>query len=243
MAKNEKPSPEETGATAQSNNKLLFWILGGCLALLVIGGLILAGIAYWSYKKVKKEAERYQPQIEQYQEQMEQLRQETQPYQEEYPSSFSEEPPSASSGSSDPGVLPENTERQIGYIKKFYEKNGKRYLEIDYIQWFTGDAAEKAMREDGECYSDEECIVFNDYYIRNVNPLIRTFEIEPAVEIRMQTYNAGNVAADISWNELITYAELKGIFSSAGYSHLKDVPYIVEIQNQKIMKITEQYIP
>ncbi|MDI6777730.1 MAG: hypothetical protein QMD77_00905 [Patescibacteria group bacterium] len=231
-------NPEKSGG-----NKALWWILGGCLALLVIFGLVLGGIAYWSYKKVKKEIKENKPKLEQLQNQMEKTKEDSEKFKEQVESTFEEEPQTVSPSGGDAGVLPENSERQMGYIKKVYEKGGKSYLNIDYIQWLTGDAAEKAMREDGECPKTGECIVLNDYYIRNVNPLIRTFEINPAAKIFMQTYSIGEAGGDISWNQPITYAEFKSIFTTNAKPRLKNVPYIVEIQNQKIVKITEQYIP
>lgn len=242
---------EKAAAPQKSNNKVLFWILGGCLVLFVITGLVIGGVAYWSYKKVKKEIKENKPKLEQWENQMEKMSAEggsalggkeaeknemqTQP-------TFKEEPETAPSGG-EAGMLPANSERQMGYVKKVYVKDGKNYLEIDYIQWLTGDAAEKAMREDGECPKSGECIVLNDYYIRNVNPLIRAFEISPDVEIFMQTYGAGEPGGDISWNQQISFNQFRSIFDANRKPHLKNVPYIVEIQNQRIIKVTEQYIP
>lgn len=233
---------EKTAAPQKSNNKVLFWILGGCLVLFVITGLVIGGVAYWSYKKVKKEIKESKPRLEQWENQMEKMKQDVERQKEQVKSTFEEEPQTAPSGG-EAGMLPANSERQMGYVKKVYVKGGKNYLEIDYIQWLTGDAAEKAMREDGECPKSGECIVLDDYYIRNVNPLIRTFEISPDVEIFMQTYGAGEPGGDISWNQPISFNQFRSIFDANRKPHLKNVPYIVEIQNQKIIKVTEQYVP
>lgn len=234
---------EKKQALPKSSNKVLFWILGGCLALLVISGLVLGGIALWSYKKVKKEIRQNQSQIEDWKKGTEKVKENAERQKAQTEPAFEEEPQTVPPSGGDAGVLPENSERQMGYIKKVYEKSGKSYLNIDYIQWLTGDAAEKAMRQDGECPATGECLVLNDYYIRNQNPLIRTFEIDPAATILMQTYSMGEAGGDIIWNQPITYAQFKSIFTNNAKLHLKDVPYIVEIQNQKITKITEQYVP
>lgn len=242
---NDKASIKENAATPQkSSNKTIFWILGGCLALLLIAGLIAGGMAYWGYKKVKKEIRENQPKVEQWQSEMEKIKQETEKNKEEVNPTFEEEPqPEPEANSTGMGELPANSERQMGYIKKVYPQNGKNYLDIDYIQWLTGDVAEKAMREDGECPKTGECIVLDDYYIRNQNSLIRTFEISPDVQIFMQTYGIGEEGGDISWNQPITFNQLRRVFDTNSKPHLKSVPYIVEIQNKKIVKITEQYIP
>jgi hypothetical protein len=45
---------------------------------------------------------------------------------------------------------------------------------VDYAQWFLGDAATRACEEDGE---DEYCPYEGYYYIRNVNPRLRTLAV------------------------------------------------------------------
>ena len=84
-------------------------------------------------------------------------------------------------------VSPPVTEKQIGYIKAIYTKNNKEYLDIDYVQYLTGDEAIEAVEEDGECpadiYPDPSYCIPNGFYIRNQNPKIRTFEILKNVEI------------------------------------------------------------
>jgi hypothetical protein len=244
--KNEnKTSKEGIAAPAKSSNKVLLWILGGCLALLIIAGLIAAALGYWGYKKVKNEIKKNQSIVEEQQVQMENIK--NQAGEANQPSeSFPEEPPVVAQPQptvpEEPSQnFPENSERQIGYIKKVYIKGGKSYLDIDYIQWLTGDAAEKAMRQDGECPKTGECIVLNDYYIRNLNPLMRTFEISPDVTITMQTYDmetTGQVQA-----ESINLSQFGQIWNGSMKPNLKSVPYIVEIQNQQITKINEQYVP
>jgi hypothetical protein len=227
------------------SNKTLWWILGGCLGLLVISGLVIGGMVWWGYKKVKKEIKNNRPNFEKIQSELEKSQQQidnfgaqANPTGQEMPeavqpgTNHSEEPTSA---------LPDNAERQMGYVKKIYTMSGKYYLEIDYIQWFMGDAAEKAMREDGECPKTGECEVLDDYYIRNANPLIRTFEISPDVVITMQTYDM-EATGQIQGQE-ITIGQFSQIFNNNLKPNLKNVPYIVEIENKLITKINEQYIP
>jgi len=232
----------------KSSNKALFWILGGCFVLLVIGGLIVVGFSYWGYKKIKKEIKTKPAGVEEWQKKAEKMNPDAPTPAESATMNISEEPtakyPAADQSASAEGAMPFAGEKQIGYIKKIYAKSGKKYLNIDYIQWLSGDVAEKAMREDGECPKTGECIVYDDYYIRNQNPLIRTFEISPDVKVVMQTYGVEQTGI-VGDNQEITLDQFENIFSSGSEpnSHLKDSPYIVEISNQQIVKITEQYIP
>ena len=71
----------------------------------------------------------------------------------------------------------------IGFITKIFERDGKNYVDADYIQLFTGDEATNQMRKDGACekWGDPAdphgCRPKNGVYIKNVNPKIRTFEL------------------------------------------------------------------
>ncbi len=242
----EQSNKQAASSDKKNNNKALWWILGGCLVIIVISMLVLGGIAYWSYKRVKKEIKNNQPNFEKLQYELEKAQQEmgssagqTNPVGQE---TLETAQPTENYPEEPAPVFPENSERQIGYVEKVYLKNGKNYLDIDYIQWFTGDAAEKAMREDGECPKTGECEVLDDYYIRNVNPLIRTFEIAPDAQFLMQTYDM-EATGVVGQNQPITLAQFKSIFTTNAKPHLRDVPYIVEVENQKITKVTEQYVP
>jgi len=232
-----------------NNNKVLFWILGGCLVLLIITGLITAGFLYWGYKKINQAANDNKRQIEERQNEIKKIEEAPQNISAptgtsvpEPPQAISEEPQTNSdTNQSTEGMQPFSGERQIGYIKKVYTKGGKNYLNIDYIQWLTGTEAQKAMREDGQCPKTGECIVMDDYYIRNVNPLIRTFEIAADAEITMQTYDM-ETTGQIQPQSL-NFNQFSQIWSTNTKPNLKNVPYIVEISSNQIVKINEQYIP
>jgi len=143
------------------------------------------------------------------------------------------------------GLMPPTASvKNMGYIKKAYSKNGKNFIDIDYLQWLTGPEAEKAMREDGECPKTGECIIYDGYHIRNQNPLVRTLEVAPDVEIRMQTLDS-ETTGQVGQNTPITFDRLKDIFTppSEPKQQYQYKPFIVELSNNKIVKITEQYIP
>lgn len=143
----------------------------------------------------------------------------------------------------EPTKKPDETEKAMGYIKTVYEKDGKRYLDIDYVQWLTGDEAIKAMREDGKCpvdiYPDPSYCIPNGFYIRNQNPKIRTFEISKNAEITRAT------AFDFSpsGKKVITYEEFKHLFTAEDSYFGSSVPFHIEVINGLVIEITEQYIP
>lgn len=234
---------------AQKSNKTIFWILGGCLVLLLIGALVIAGLAWWGYKKVKNEAQKSQQGLEMMQNQAEKMAAEAEKYSLPQNQNIPEDPAVASgtaivpdTGVPDDIYPPSASEKAVGYLKKIYTKNGKNYIDIDYVQWLTGDTAEKAMREDGMCPKSGECIVYNDYYIRNQNPLIRTFEVAPEAEIRAHEFEAEYASGN--WNESMTFSRFSQYFNkNSDNGYWDSAPFHVEIGNNKILKITEQYIP
>ena len=243
---NIKAAPDKI-QPVQGGNKTLFWILGGCLVLLVIGGLIIAGLAYWGYRKVKNEARLKDAGKVQQQKQLEAAKIEAEKKPENAPENVPTNIPEEPAPVADPGVPsdinpPAVSEKAIGYLKKVYSKGGKNYINIDYVQWLSGDTAEQAMREDGQCPKKGECIVLNDYYIRNQNPLIRTFEVVPDVEIRAHDFEKDYASGD--WTESMTFSKFSQYFNrNANNGYWNSAPFHIEIGNNKVLKITEQYIP
>ena len=119
-------------------------------------------------------------------------------------------------------------------------------MNIDYVQWLSGEEAIQAMREDGECpidvYPDPSYCIPNGYYIRNQDPEIETIEISKNVEIAVHTYASGE--CHVEWEEKISYETFKSFWENEPIcSHMKEMPYSIESQNGVVTKITEQYIP
>jgi len=135
-------------------------------------------------------------------------------------------------------------EKAIGFIKKVYEKSSKRYLEIDYIQMFSGEAAIEAAMEDTGCsrekISNGDCApsLNNGFYIRNNNSQIRIFEISNKAIIKsLKEENMSEMPVQFSY--------FKSIFSDETPEHqwLKTAPYNIEISGGIITLISQQYLP
>jgi hypothetical protein len=129
---------------------------------------------------------------------------------------------------------------QIGYPKAIYQKNEKYYISIDYIQFLTGAEAEKAMREDRKCPKTGECEVYDGYYIRNQNKAIRTFEISSDAAIEESAVFKGE--GDGNDYIKVSYEDFAKGFSQND-NHLKDLPVWIEINNNVVTKIIQQYLP
>ncbi|WJH35871.1 hypothetical protein N6H14_08095 [Paenibacillus sp. CC-CFT747] len=95
--------------------------------------------------------------------------------------------------------VPKSPDTHPSYIRQLFTKQGHTYVTADYIQWFEGEEADQAFRMDepeaGLDYAP------GGYYIRNVNPKLRTLEVAANVQVWMQTYDrSGKWTNDLQWN-------------------------------------------
>lgn len=162
-------------------------------------------------------------------------------------------------------------EKQIGYIKSIYQKNGKYYLDIDYVQMFSDKGAIKAALEDDQCFiegkTNSQAIIElanydinmglgiygncapNGYYIRNQNPLLRTFPISKNVQTKLQTYSH-DPGGDFNWNQIVSLPILidaiNGIDNRLGIPYpysAEKLLYQITLNNGVVTNIIEQYQP
>ena len=107
---------------------------------------------------------------------------------------------------------------------------GVRTVTFDLIQWFEGDAAAKAAAEDGQ-----ESPPPNDYYMRNVNPRLRTLPVTSGARItltRLTVGQSGGNAAGPVPADLATVA-------ASGVGHI----FWGTLRGGQIQALEEQYVP
>lgn len=127
----------------------------------------------------------------------------------------------------------------------------------DYAQWLTGEEANQAAFEDGEIPSVEEGVP-NDYYIRNVNPRLRTLPHDDDVRIWLTTSAEGSVTTiEVGLEEWLTIFNdgnpwdyetdevPPGEAPHFGYLGAGTVyaPYWLIILDEAVIAIEQQYIP
>ncbi|HYY80636.1 MAG TPA: hypothetical protein VFD04_15855 [Actinomycetes bacterium] len=108
----------------------------------------------------------------------------------------------------------------------------RRTITFDLIQFFTGDAATKAAAED-----HKESPPPNDYYIRNVNPRLRTLPVRADAPITVNVLAAqstGSATKDVS----VTLAKLATYFPNRGTP-----PFWITVEQGEVVKIAQQYLP
>ncbi|HCL4463541.1 hypothetical protein EXM52_04455 [Clostridium botulinum] len=132
--------------------------------------------------------------------------------------------------------------KKIGFISKIYEQNGKRYLKYDEVEFFLNkDAndrtAEKEAIKDGKKILTDNGRIENDYYIRNKDKSLETYEISPNVDIYVCKYRI---------NENMNTGDLQKIsyekFKNLGLSNRCILGYVY-LENNVVVKIEEQFIP
>ena len=109
---------------------------------------------------------------------------------------------------------------------------GQQTITFDLIQFFTGDAATKAAAED-----NQESPPPNDYYIRNVNPRLRTLPVAAGAPITVNVlaaWSTGSSTKDVS----VTLDELAAYFPNSGTA-----PFWITVEQGQVTKIAQQFVP
>lgn len=119
--------------------------------------------------------------------------------------------------------------RRIGRYQNVYDQDGKRYLALDEIEWYTGDKALEEAQKDGQSE------VMNDYYTRNPDNTITAYELSPNATIRLIEFNdAGVGLKDVTYDYFMV-----SLAAGTVYNGL----FWVELDGNVITAIEEQYTP
>jgi len=114
---------------------------------------------------------------------------------------------------------------------KTVDVQGRR-ITFDLIQFLTGEAAIKAAAED-----HQESPPPNDYYIRNVNPRLRTLPVRSGAPMTVNNL-AYQESGNSTKNVTVTLAKLASLMPKQG-----GPPIWITVQNGQVTKIAEQFVP
>ena len=134
---------------------------------------------------------------------------------------------STSTGSGATVILKDG--RYPTYILKV--RPGARTVTLDLVQFFTGPAASKAAEEDHAA----EVPPPNDYWIRNVNMLLRTLPVGSSARVTVNTLAAeetGSADKDVK-------VSLTKLASYDLSNHL----FWVTVRGDTVTQLTEQFLP
>jgi hypothetical protein len=131
------------------------------------------------------------------------------------------------------------TGRNHGYVRRFYQKNGQYYVDVDYVQFLNGEAAVAAARRKGD--AQEEVVqgdtvysVFNDYYIVNDNPQVRTLQLDSEATFTFWRSGENGLERFPASPAKVEAKVPKILFLS---------PFVIETQQGIVTSLAEQYVP
>jgi hypothetical protein len=137
-------------------------------------------------------------------------------------------------------------QKKIGYVMRVFSKDGKTFLDLDPVEWYVGAEAINAWQEDNPSIdaTDENATPPSDFYIRNRERKIETFQLTKKTVITMQTYSS-NPAGEFVPDQAITQDEFKELFplDDAQPNRYETVPFWIEATMKGVVtSINEQLI-
>ncbi len=151
-------------------------------------------------------------------------------------------PPTTEALSSAEERMPGGHIRAMGYIHDVGVDGDGKHLSIDYAEMLTNrDEATAAARAAGDIGPTEEWDL--DFYISNVNPKLREFDISDSVDITTSTrwVSGEQMGAPCTWADFLSFFGPGPFPESEG--HLHEVPWWIERDGNTIVRIDEQYLP
>lgn len=133
-------------------------------------------------------------------------------------------------------VKPIVKERKCGYVKSVYEKDGKRYLQFDEIEFYKDRQAADEAKKDGKAIfeSDGKYYAEDGYYIRNKSTELKVYEISNKATFKDYDY--------VNWTGNLnqcTYSD----FSDRIAKHKEREIFWINTENSIIISVDEQFLP
>lgn len=109
-------------------------------------------------------------------------------------------------------------------------------LTVDVLQWFTGDEANKAAKQDGY-----ETPVPNDYYVRNESKALRTLPVAPGTDGEVLYWHR-DMIQDGKTVPLEVFANVMS--GGAGWKDInRNGLYWITLDNGEVTRIEVQFVP
>lgn len=126
--------------------------------------------------------------------------------------------------------------RHFCFVREVLNETGTTMITVDYADMLTGDEAAAAASAAGA-----ESPPPNDFFISNVNPLLRTFPVESGISVTLVS-QAGGLDMD---GYAVPLGQWQDFFAgmSPGMEVVQEVPYWIEIDDGVVTSIEEQFLP
>lgn len=131
--------------------------------------------------------------------------------------------------------------KKTGFITQIYEEGSKRYLKIDPAEFFMDTENDRRAsieaKKDGldKSHFSDDGYIYNDYYIRNKDKSLETYEISSKADIYVCGYLLDGHSSSLV---KISYEKLKAL----DISKTRFLCYI-DLENKAVVKIQQQFIP
>jgi len=121
-------------------------------------------------------------------------------------------------------------------VRDIVNETGTTMITVDYADFLTGDEAADAAAAAGE-----ESPPPNDFFIRNVNPMLRTFPVESGISVTLRSSSSG-IDAD---GYTVPLGQWQDFFigMTGDMEVVRVVPYWIEIEDGVVVSVEEQYLP
>jgi hypothetical protein len=113
-------------------------------------------------------------------------------------------------------------EKASGYIKSAYTKNGKNYIDIDYVEFVVGGP--------------------NGVGVVNNNPKIRTFEISNDTKLLINSFCIDKNKCTGEEKQILTFDQFSNIINKTD-TYLRYNPWDIVVKDNLITSITEHFMP
>ncbi|MDR0267346.1 hypothetical protein [Paenibacillus sp.] len=152
---------------------------------------------------------------------------------------------SASATDNEYTTVPKSEDTVTAFISSIRNDNGQLIIQAEPIEWYEGAAADQKFKEREKEAFEELGGAPDGYYIVNDNPTLHTYEVAPDAQVLMQIYDHDGTydGAQINWNEPVSLDKYVAIMNNNNLMDMKSFPYHLEIQDGKVVKIIQQFIP
>ncbi|HVT76446.1 MAG TPA: hypothetical protein VHD87_05410 [Acidimicrobiales bacterium] len=128
--------------------------------------------------------------------------------------------------------------RHIGLIKAV---NADHTVDVDVVQFLTGQAAIDAYRQDT---GDTSGTPDDDYYVRNQNKLVRHLSLAADAVFRVQSLGQdGTTATSPDQGKSVTFADFIGFWSGSHHDQAVSTMFWITLTDGKVVTVEEQFVP
>ncbi|MEC0238554.1 hypothetical protein P4H66_01535 [Paenibacillus dokdonensis] len=141
--------------------------------------------------------------------------------------------------------VPPSEDTVTALISTIQQDNGHLSIQADPIDWYEGAAADQKFAERDKDAAEELGGAPDGYYIVNDDKTLQTYEIAPDATVLMQLYDHDGTyeGMEIKWNEAVSLDKYLAIMNNDKLMDMRSFPYHLTIQDGKVVKIVQQYIP